>query len=103
MSITSGYLVSILKIMTPSLEGVIVTHLQIAPLVQFTSHLMTFLNWVQEAIGCKVEDEYGMVHVITGGKLLADSPMWPMVELTDDCGVVRFATLDRFEQLISVG
>ena len=64
---------------------------------------MTFLNWVQEAIGCKVEDEYGMVYVITGGKLLADSPMWPMVELTDDCGVVRFATLDRFEQLISVG
>ena len=64
---------------------------------------MTFLNWVQEAIGCKVEDEYGMVYVITGGKLLADLPMWPMVELTDDCGVVRFATLDRFEQLISVG
>ena len=64
---------------------------------------MTFLNWVQEALGCKVEDEYGMVYVITGGKLLADSPMWPMVELTDDCGVVRFATLDRFEQLISVG
>ena len=64
---------------------------------------MAFLNWVQEAIGCKVEDEYGMVYVITGGKLLADSPMWPMVELTDDCGVVRFATLDRFEQLISVG
>jgi len=64
---------------------------------------MTFLNWVQEAIGCKVEDEYGMVYVITGGKLLADLPMWPMVELTDDTGVVRFATLDRFEQLISVG
>ncbi len=50
-----------------------------------------------------VEDEHGMVYVITGGKLLADSPMWPMVELTDDFGVVRFATLDRFEQLISVG
>ena len=64
---------------------------------------MSFLNWVEEAIGCMVEDEHGMVHVITGGKLLADSPMWPMVELTDDCGVVRFATLDRFEQLISVG
>jgi hypothetical protein len=64
---------------------------------------MTFLNWVQEAIGCKVEDEYGMVYVITGGKLLADLPMWPMVELTDDTGVVRFATLDRFEELISVG
>ena len=64
---------------------------------------MSFLNWVQEAIGCKVEDEFGMVYVITGGKLLADSLMWPMVELTDDTGVVRFATLDRFEQLISVG
>jgi len=44
-----------------------------------------------------------MVYVITGGKLLADSLMWPMVELTDDTGVVRFATLDRFEELISVG
>ena len=64
---------------------------------------MSFLNWVQEAIGSKVEDEFGMVYVITGGKLLADSPMWPMVELTDDNGVVRFATLDRFEELISVG
>ncbi len=64
---------------------------------------MTFLNWVQEAIGCKVEDEFGMVYVITGGKLLANLPMWPMVELTDDTGVVRFATLDRFMELISVG
>ena len=64
---------------------------------------MAFLDWVKEAIGLKVEDEYGMVYVITGGKLLADSPMWPMVELTDDCGVVRFTTLDRFSELISVG
>ncbi len=64
---------------------------------------MAFLDWVQEAIGCKVEDEYGMVYVITGGKLLADSPMWPMVQLTDDFGVVRFTTLDRFDQLISIG
>ena len=64
---------------------------------------MAFLNWVQEAIGSKVEDEYGMVHVITGGKLLADSPMWPMVELTDDMGIIRFATLDRFMELVSVG
>ena len=64
---------------------------------------MAFLDWVQEATGLKVEDEFGMVYVITGGKLLADSPMWPMVELTDDTGVVRFATLDRFSELISVG
>ena len=64
---------------------------------------MVFLDWVQESIGSKVEDEFGMVHVITGGKLLANSPMWPMVELTDDTGVVRFATLDRFMELISVG
>jgi hypothetical protein len=26
-----------------------------------------------------------------------------MIELTDDSGVVRFATLDRFEEMISVG
>ena len=64
---------------------------------------MAFLDWVQEATGLKVEDEFGMVYVITGGKLLADSPMWPMVELTDDTGVVRFTTLDRFSELISVG
>ena len=64
---------------------------------------MAFLDWVQEAIGSKVEDEFGMVHVITGGKLLANSPMWPMVQLTDDTGVVRFTTLDRFSELISVG
>jgi hypothetical protein len=65
---------------------------------------MTFLNWVQEAIGCKVEDEKtGMVHTITGGKFLADSPLWPMIQLTDENGVVRYATLDRFEELISVG
>ena len=65
---------------------------------------MTFLNWVQEAIGCKVEDERtGMIHTITGGKLLANSPMWPMIELTDDMGRVLFATLDRFNELISVG
>ena len=64
---------------------------------------MAFLDWVQEATGLKVEDEFGMVYVITGGKLLADSPMWPMVELTDDTGVVKFATLDRFSELISVG
>jgi len=65
---------------------------------------MAFLNWVQESIGCKVEDEKtGMVHTITGGKLLADSPMWPMIQLTDENGVVRYATLDRFEELISVG
>ncbi|MDB4353004.1 hypothetical protein OAA60_06200 [Porticoccaceae bacterium] len=65
---------------------------------------MAFLNWVQEAIGCKVEDNRtGMIHTITGGKFLADSPMWPMIELTDDTGVVRFATLDRFEEMISVG
>ena len=64
---------------------------------------MAFLDWVQEAIGCKVEDEYGMVHVITGGKLVADSPMWPMVQLTDDMGVLRYATLNRFDELISVG
>jgi hypothetical protein len=64
---------------------------------------MAFLNWVQESIGCKVEDEKtGMVHTITGGKLLADSPMWPMIQLTDENGVVRYATLDRFEELISV-
>ena len=64
---------------------------------------MTFLNWVQEAKGCKVEDEFGMVYVITGGKLLADSPMWPMIELTDDMGKIWFTTLDRFSELISVG
>ena len=64
---------------------------------------MAFLDWVQEATGLKVEDEFGMVYVITGGKLLANSPMWPMVELTDDTGVVRFTTLDRFSELISVG
>ena len=64
---------------------------------------MAFLDWVQEATGLKVEDEFGMVYVITGGKLLADSPMWPMIELTDDTGVVRFTTLDRFSELISVG
>jgi len=44
-----------------------------------------------------------MIHTITGGKLLADSPLWPMIELTDETGVVRFATLDRFEEMISVG
>jgi hypothetical protein len=65
---------------------------------------MTFLNWAQEAIGCKVEDERtGMIYTITGGKLLADLPLWPMVELTDETGVVKFATLDRFEEMISVG
>mgnify|MGYP003154431075 CR=1 FL=1 len=64
---------------------------------------MAFLDWVQEATGLKVEDEFGMVYVITGGKLLADSPMWPMVELTDDTGVVKFATLDRFSELVNVG
>ena len=64
---------------------------------------MAFLDWVQEAIGCKVEDEYGMVHVITGGKLVANSPMWPMVQLTDDSGVLRYVTLDRFSELVSVG
>ena len=65
---------------------------------------MTFLNWVQEATGCKVEDERtGMVHTITGGKFLADSPLWPMIELTDETGVVRYVTLDRFEEMISVG
>ena len=65
---------------------------------------MAFLNWVEEAMGSHVEDNRtGMVHTITGGKLLADSPMWPMVELTDENGVVRFATLDRFEEMISVG
>ena len=64
---------------------------------------MYFLDWVQDVIGCKVKDEFGMVYVITGGKLLADSLMWRMVELTDDNGVVRFTTLDRFEELISVG
>ena len=83
---------------------IIVTHPQIAPLMQFTFHLMAFLNWVQEATGCKVEDDRtGMIHTITGGKFLADSPMWPMIELTDETGVVRFATLDRFEEMISVG
>ena len=46
---------------------------------------MAFLDWIQEAIGSKVEDEFGMVHVITGGKLVADSPMWPMIQLTDVC------------------
>tara|TARA_A100001201_G_scaffold32305_3_gene34816 strand:- start:13527 stop:13772 length:246 start_codon:yes stop_codon:yes gene_type:complete len=65
--------------------------------------IMAFLDWVQEAIGCKVEDEYGMVHVITGGKLVANSPMWPMVQLTDDSGVLRYVTLDRFSELVSVG
>ncbi len=65
---------------------------------------MSFLNWVQEAIGCKVEDENtGMVHTITGGKFLADLPMWPMIQLTDENGVVRYVTLDRFEELVSVG
>ena len=65
---------------------------------------MTFLNWVQEATGCKVEDDRtGMIHTITGGKFLADSPLWPMIELTDETGVVRFATLDRFEEMSSVG
>jgi len=44
-----------------------------------------------------------MVYVITGGKLLADSPMWPMIELTDDMGRILFTTLDRFSELISVG
>ena len=64
---------------------------------------MAFLDWVQEAIGCKVEDEFGMVHVITGGKLVANYPMWPMIQLTDDMGVLRYVTLDRFDQLVSVG
>lgn len=64
---------------------------------------MAFLDWVQETIGSKVEDEYGMIHVITGGKLVADSPMWPMVQLTDDMGVLRYVTLDRFMELVSVG
>ena len=64
---------------------------------------MAFLDWVQESIGCKVEDEYGMVHVITGGKLVANSPMWPMVQLTDDSGVLRYVTLDRFSELVSIG
>ena len=65
---------------------------------------MAFLNWVEEAMGSHVEDNRtGMVHTITGGKFLADSPMWPMIELTDETGVVRFATLDRFEEMISVG
>lgn len=64
---------------------------------------MAFLDWVQEAIGSLVEDEYGMVHVITGGKLVADSPMWPMIQLTDDMGVLRYVTLDRFSELVSVG
>ncbi len=49
---------------------------------------MTFLNWIQEATGCKVEDDRtGMIHTITGGKFLADSPLWPMIELTDETGV----------------
>lgn len=65
--------------------------------------IMAFLDWVQETIGSKVEDEYGMVHVITGGKLVADSPMWPMIQLTDDMGVLRYVTLDRFMELVSVG
>ena len=65
---------------------------------------MAFLNWVEEAMGSHVEDNRtGMVHTITGGKFLADSPLWPMIELTDETGVVRFATLDRFEEMISVG
>ena len=64
---------------------------------------MSFLSWVEQVIGCKVEDEFGMVHVITGGKLLADSPMWPMIQLTDDMGVLRYVTLDRFMELASVG
>ena len=65
---------------------------------------MTFLNWVQEAMGSHVEDNRtGMVHTIAGGKFLADSPLWPLIELTDETGVVRFATLDRFEEMISVG
>ena len=65
---------------------------------------MAFLNWVEEAMGSHVEDNRtGMVHTITGGKFLADSPMWPLIELTDETGVVRFATLDRFEEMISVG
>ena len=64
---------------------------------------MSFLDWVQEAKGSKVEDEFGMVHVITGGKLVANSPMWPMIQLTDDMGVLRYVTLDRFNELISVG
>ena len=65
---------------------------------------MAFLNWVEEAMGSHVEDNRtGMVHTITGGKFLADSPMWPLIELTDENGVVRFATLDRFEEMISVG
>lgn len=63
---------------------------------------MSFLSWVEQVIGCKVEDEFGMVHVITGGKLLADSPMWPMIQLTDDMGVLRYVTLDRFMELASV-
>ena len=65
---------------------------------------MSFLNWVQSAKGCKVQDEFGGVYVITGGKLLADSPMWPMVELTDEStGFIKFATLDYFDTLASVG
>ena len=65
---------------------------------------MAFLNWVQEAMGSHVEDNRtGMIHTITGGKFLADSPLWPLIELTDETGVVRFATLDRFEEMISVG
>ena len=63
---------------------------------------MEFLNWVEQAKGCKVEDEYGMIYVITGGKLIADSPLWPMIQLVDDFGVLKYVTLDRFSELISI-
>ena len=63
---------------------------------------MEFLNWVEQAKGCKVEDEYGMIYVITGGKLIADSPLWPMIQLVDDLGVLKYVTLDRFSELISI-
>jgi len=63
---------------------------------------MEFLNWIEQAKGCKVEDEYGMIYVITGGKLIADSPLWPMIQLVDDLGVLKYVTLDRFSELISI-
>ena len=43
-----------------------------------------------------------MVHVITGINLCLNSPMYFMVQLTDDMGVLRYVTLDRFSELVSV-
>ena len=44
-----------------------------------------------------------MIHVITGGKLVLILLCTPMIQLTDDMGVLRYVTLDRFSELVSIG